>query len=79
MALTSEKELPYSKIHLIVLVAVFSEPSRLIALDKEFFSHFFLEGSGSQGEWILQVYNIMDVQVALISKHQGQSFPIFEF
>ena len=37
MALISEKELPYSKIHLIVLVAVFSEPSRSVALDKEFF------------------------------------------
>ena len=44
MALISEKELPYWKIHLIVLVAVFSEPSRSVALDKEFFPPSSLRG-----------------------------------
>lgn len=68
-----KKELSYSKINLIVLVAMFSQPSRMIqSWTKDFFPLFFLERSGSQREHLNpQSLKSPGYLVKQMSKHQG--------
>lgn len=68
-----KKELSYSKMHLLVLVAMFSEPSGVTqSWTKDiFFSLFFLEGSSRQGEQLNpQSFDSPGCLVKQISKQQ---------
>lgn len=68
-----KKELSYSKMHLLVLVAMFSEPSRVTqSWTKDFFFFlFFLEGRSRQGEQLNpQSFDGPGCLVKQISKQQ---------